>query len=250
MTKQQLIEKITNLKIEKEDYIFDKEMFKTTTSKINCNDLIIRKSKRHNSYGLETNIPFEIDLITNAVEYYAYKTTYVNLGLSLLNVLFGNKNYIEIAITHPNSEIKQLFFYLEKEQLTQAILEIDAERTYKTFHYFPEAISKFPFKKENGIPIENTPSFYFGWCNQSTNTKEVSNADQLIIKLNTEALCNLTELFFNIGNKENNQDEICLEHPINGFGGVGYYSLETRFWLPNSLGFYNESLDNLTFKKT
>ncbi len=247
MLKQQLIEIITNLKIEKEDYIFNKEIFKTATPKMDCNDLIIRKSKRHNSSGLETNIPFEIELITNAVEFFAYKTTYVNLGLSLLNVLFGNKNYIEIVITHPNTEIKQLFFYLEKEQITQAILEIDVEKTYKTFHYFSEAISKFPFKKENGIPIENTPSFYFGWRNQSTNTKKVSNADQLIIKLNTEALCNLTELFFNIGNKENNQDEICLEHPINGFGGVGYNSLEANFWLPNSLVFHNNSLDDLIF---
>ncbi len=121
------------------------------------------------------------------------------------------------------------------------------ERTYKTFHYFPEAISKFPFKKENGIPIENTPSFYFGWYNQSTNIKKASNADQLIIKLNTEALCNLTELFFNIGNKQNKQNEICLEHPLNGFGGVGYNSIEARFWLPDSFGFYSSSLDDLSF---
>ncbi len=246
MLKQQLIEKIINLKIEKEDYTVNKEIFKTTTPKINCNDLIIRKSKRHNSYGLEKNIPFEIDLITNAVEFFADKVTYVNLGLSLLDVLLGNKSYIEIKITHSNSEIKQLFFYLEKEQITQVILEIDVERTYKTFHYFPEAISKFPFKKENGIPIENTPSFYFGWCNQSTNIKKVSNADQLIIKLNTEALCNLTELFFNIGNKQNKQNEICLEHPLNGFGGVGYNSIEARFWLPDSFGFYRSSLDDLS----
>lgn len=240
MLKQQLIEKITNLKIEEDDYIFNKEIFETTAQKIKYKDLIIRKSTRHNSYALETNIPFKIELITNTVEFFAYKKTYVNLGLSLLNMLFGNKSYIEIVITHPNTEIKQLFFFLEKEQMTNAILEIETERTYKTFHYFPETISKFPLKKENSVPIENTPSFYFGWSNQSTNTKNVSNADQLIITLNTETLCNLTELFFNIGNRENKQNEICLEY-------LGCNSLEARFWLPNSLAFYSNSLDDLSF---
>lgn len=249
-TYQKILKEITQLK-DDDSFIFTKDMFDNSLKSITLHDLILRKSTRHISYDTNEKTPFEIEIKTDAVEWFSYKSVYLNFGVLLFDLLFSDAAYAEIKLNHKQSQIKTLFLYLDRQDdliQNNVFLEIEQKQTYKSYEYISDVVQKFPFSSFDkvGVSEESVPSFYLGWSqfNSENNTK---NANQLIIRLTIESLCKLAALFLNIGRNENTQDEICLEHPTTGFGGVGYNSIESKFWLPDSLGFYSENLDDLSF---
>lgn len=246
MSTKDIIQTLTNLNTES-SFFFTKEVFKNVQLKPVLDDLIIRKSERIIDFGMLEKFPFEIEITNHATEWYANKPIYTELGVLLFSLLFSEKPYIEIQVAHNNSEIKTLCFYLDKHRIYTGFLKVKQHEIYESYEFIPDEVKKFSFSIFDTFPIENTPSFFFGWSDRNKKFKSVKTADQLIVTMNVDALCNLAELFIDIGRKENIQNEVCLEHPVNGFGGVGKNSLEASFWLPNSLRFYGDNLNKLTF---
>ena len=234
-----------------EELHFLKSDFEVTEHVDSFPDLIIAKRNRHISYAsAEDKLPFEIIHQVGGVDFYGFKSTYETLGLYLFQLLFFKEQYIHLKLTRPQSEIQELFLHIDRTVSMDLHLKA-APLELVQYNYFKEFVEKFPLSgrgfSDRTIAKENCPIFLFGWSDDQKSYAEdrIQYADQLILKINLDGLCALATLFLDMGALENEQDEVCLEHPSLGFGGTGSNSLEARFWLPNSFGFYCDSLDDL-----
>lgn len=242
--------KLQNLKKGEELAIF-KGDFKAFKRVITFGDLVLAKRKRNISYadGKE-QLPFELTHQIIGVDFYGYKGSYETLGLYLFQLLFSNESYIHIKLTQKQSQIKNLFLHLDRTVTNDFHLKTKP-LIPQQYDYFRETIEKFPLSgsgfSDRKVPQEDCPSLLFGWSERSQSYHEDREklADQLIISVSIDGLCALASVFLDMGAEENKKDEICLENPTLGFGGTGVNSLEARFWLPNSFGFYGENLDDL-----
>lgn len=253
-----IIKELLILKANGEDsFVFKKGKVLIDICKpIKLDSIILRKSRRSISYvGIDDNLPFDINRIAESFDCYTYCQEYIKLGVLAFELLFHNQSYLEFDISHPLSEIKKIFIYQEQYKSSHPFLKIKQKQEYESYEYFPQKVSKFPFSgggfsSERDEPLKDSlPQFDFGWSNENNSyvDNRVKKADQLIISLNENGICELASLFIDIGRDENKQDEICLEHPTLGFGGVKFNSIEAKFWLPNNIKFYCDNLDDLNF---
>ncbi len=205
-------------------------------------------------YAGGENLPFESFDRINAVEFYAYKSTYTTLGILFFDLLFQNKtNFIEIQLHQANSEIKQFYIYLDRENRHPTHeLQILQKETYSHFRYFSQEVDKFPLASftKRGLIADALPHFGLGCSNHHDSFKKdwLEKANQVVLTLTVTSLIQMAELFLDIGRNKNNQTEICLENPLFGSGGVNERSIETRFWLPNSFGFYAKKIEDIKFQ--
>ena len=237
-----------------ESYIFKKEDIDQDFGKSSIQEsIIVRKSEHHYDGFFEANEPFEICNAIEKLDVLAYKSTYQNMGVLLLQFLFSERNYFTIKLTHPNSEIKTLYIYVNRQSPKDFFLEIEQPVIYKSFEYWPSDVTKFAFSQppfsDRIIPKKSLPLFSYAWSNERDYNTPLRNAkaDQLILKLDVTGLCALASLWIDMGRDKNKIDEVCLEHPHLGFGGIAPTSLEVCFWLPGSIAFYNDDLDELYF---
>lgn len=247
------IQQLKTLAID-DEFLFQKGLSQTDISQpIELKDLLFRKTERFMGYAGDNNLPFESFDHINGVDFYAYKSTYTTLGILSFELLFSDEKYIEIQVQHSQSQIRQFFIYLDKENRhpTHTELQIGQKETYTFFRYFPQEVDKFPLSSftKRGIIKDALPHFGLGCSNYHSNFKKdyVEKADQLVLTITVTSLIQLAELWLDIGLNKNKQSEICLENPLYGFGGVNKRSIETRFWLPNSFGFYTENINDLKF---
>ncbi len=212
------------------------------SKKIELKELIIKKERR--GIGGCDDLPFDVSYTINHPYVYAYKQGYIKLGLLMFELLFSSQPYIECTITHKDSEIKQLFFALSREEYGVPFLQVKEPIQYKHFMYYPSEIGgRYGFNwSEDEIELNYSCSR----AEDRLSENFVEKADQLVVETTVQGLLNLAELFFNIGRKENQQTEICLENPLyGGVGGVNKRSMEISFWLPGSLAFYGDNIDLL-----
>ena len=215
--------------------------------------LILRKGSRHITFCSDELLPFEVGTQTETVECYAHKTGYTHLGVLLFHLLLSGQSYAEVQLVHSDSAFTRLYLYREQPGPPDPLLSVRHPETYASYEYIPQKVSKFPFSghsfSERDIDPKALPSFYLGWSDsrQAYQPNRIEQADQLIVMLDVAGLCALASLFIDMGRADNEQREVCLEHPTSGFGGVGPNSMEARFWLPNSMGFYTDHLDDLRF---
>lgn len=210
-------------------------------------DILFRKTQRCVSESTEpSELPFEINSYTQSIDCYAYKQTYIRLGLLLFEFLFSDKPYLELHIPHEKSNIRQFFVYLNRTNTHNPFLKVEQLESYSAYDYWSQEIEKFPF---TNLESKYLPCFYLGCSDQQFQFSEqrVAKSDQLIMVVSAESLINCAELFLSIGNEQNTQTEICLENPLYGFGGVQEKSMDIRFWLPNSFGFYTDDINDLDF---
>ncbi len=249
MTTSLLINKLQALKTHN-SYVFTKNASGIDISKtLVLKDILFRKRARFIGYASHENLPFEICDRIEAFDCYAYQKSYTKLGVIFLELLFSNKSYVEINILNKQSEIRQFFIYVNRENNSELLpfLKVDQKETYKSFTYFSTNIDKYPFAHH--FDNDNLPTFSFSCSNyQDIHTENrIKKADQLILSTSISGLILTAELFLNIGRTDNKQPEICLENPLYGVGGVSQKSVEARFWLPNSFGFYTDKIDELIF---
>lgn len=249
MTLSELIQKIQNLEVDKE-YLFIRGVSNIDISKpIELPDILFRKRSRFTGYVPQEDLPFEICDSVESIDCYAYKKSYTTLGIILLELLFSNLSYLEINISNKQSEIRQFFIYVDRKNNNSLFpfLKVEQKETYKSFEYFSAKIDRYPFAYISDNQF--LPTFHYSCSNyKDIHTKNrIEKADQLILTVSISGLIYISELFLNIGKTENKQDEICLENPLYGVGGVSQTSIEARFWLPNSFGFYTEKIEELTF---
>ncbi|MDB9836797.1 hypothetical protein OAC51_07835 [Flavobacteriaceae bacterium] len=251
----ELIQKIQNLELDNE-FLLTKGISHVDISKpIELNDILFRKTKRSYGYGGSEDLPFEMEYTLEAFDCYTYKENLTLLGVLFFELLFSEQPFIEFKILNQQSDYKQLFVYLDRENrhAFQSFLEIENKETYKSFEYYPSEIEKFPLSQfpQNVRTVfkDELPTFLLGSSDkQFAHSKEFTiKSDQLIISTTTTGLIQLAELLLDIGLLKNTLNEVCLENPIYGFGGVSEKSIEARFWLPDSLGFYTERIEDLKF---
>lgn len=228
-----------------------KSDFEVLQQEVVFNDLIICKRNRHIGYaGEDENLPFEIMHQINGVDFYGYKSSYEALGLYLFQLLFSQESYIHLKITRQQSKIQDLFLHIERNIEQDSFLKSETT-IHRQYNYYRASVEKFPFSRavfSNRILKEDDVPVFLLSCSDYHNNylqDRIKYTDQLILNVTTNGLCALATLFLDIAATENNQEEICLEHPSLGFGGTGNNSIEARFWLPNSFGFYCDSLDDL-----
>lgn len=250
---EKLITKLQAIDLD-DEFIFSQGLSGLPLTKpIVLNDLIIRKHSRTMGYAGGENLPFESFDRINAVDFYAYKTTYTTLGVLLFDLLFQNEtNWIEIQLPQANSEIKQFYIYLDRENTHPTHeLQILQKETYSHFRYFSQEVDKYPLTSftKRGFIANALPHFGLGCSNHHDSFSKdwLEKANQVALTLTVTSLIQMAELFLDIGRNENNQTEICLENPLFGCGGVNQRSIEARFWLPNSFGFYAENIEDLKF---
>jgi hypothetical protein len=251
-----LIKKLQAISLD-EEFLLTRGISKTNIKKpIELQNILFRKRDRFIGYTTTpSNLPFELNHKIDGIDGYAFKEVFVKIGVLLLELLFSKQVYLEFKINHPQSEIKQLFFYLNKEFKNKysSFLKIEQPETYDSFEYFAQRVDKFPFSKlpnnTREVLKEALPNFYLGSSEDPYLHSEeyIKKADQLITVLSVDGLVQLAELFLDIGNSNNTQTEICLENPLYGFGGTDQRSIEIRFWLPDSFGFYTNDINTLKF---
>ena len=255
MTTTELIQKLQKLDLDKE-FLITKGISKVDISKpIKLTDILFRKKNRSISYTTLEDLPFEMNYTINAFDCFAYKETYTLLGVLFLELLFSSQSFLELKIQHQKSEFKQLFIYIDREdgELFRDFLEIENKETYKSFEYYSQKVDKFALSQfpqnTRTVSKDNLATFLFGCSDRKYNySKEfVEKSDQLIISTKITGLIQLSELLLDIGRLKNPLNEICLENPIYGFGGVSNQSVDVTFWLPNSFAFYTEKIEDLQF---
>lgn len=250
---KKLIEQLQNIALDGE-FLFQKRLSKTDISKpVELKDLLFRKTERFMGYAAGDDLPFKSFDHINGIDFYAHKATYTTLGVLLFELLFSDQRYLEVQITQSQSQIKQFFIYLDRENrhYTHTELPIGQKETYTFYRYFSQAVDKFPLSSltQRGLIADALPHFGLGCSDYHSNFKKdyAETADQLILTLTVTTLVQLAELFLDIGRIYNETDEICLENPLYGFGGVNERSIEIRFWLPDSFGFYTDDINDLKF---
>ncbi len=253
-----LIKKLAHLKPDTECTIGRGISGLDISKPIEMNKTLFRKSTH--SYGdALMDLPFEIIEDVDVVECYTYREELIKLGLILFELLFSNRSYVQLNISHKNSQIKQLFLHPQRGQTNELapFLKTEQREAYSAFDYYFNEVEKFPYSGFPGntreISDENLPYFSFGCSDpqahiNKTKEEQFRNADQLILSISEIGLAQLGSLFFDIGNIYNPQTEISLENPLYGFGGVDPKSIEARFWLPGSFAFFDaEDIDELVF---
>lgn len=226
---------------------------------IEMEKMLFRKCT-HGYGDTSIDLPFEIIENVGVAECYTHREELIKLGLICFELLFSDHPYVQLNISHKQSQLKQLFLYPQREkhhELTP-FLKVDSKETYSAFDYYFSEVDKFPYSGFPGntreMRDENLP--YFSWsCSDTqphirwaTKQEQLQNADQLILSLSEIGLAHLGSLFFDMGNIHNSQTEVSLENPLYGFGGVDPRSIEARFWLPGSFAFFDaKSVDELVF---
>ena len=237
-----------------ESYVFKKEELDVDfKNDITIDSLLIRKSTRFSSAAYAFDLPFELCNAIEGLDFFAYKSTYQRLGVLLCQFLFSDRNYFTLQLPHSTSEIKTLFVFVERQESSDFFLETEQTETYKSYEYWPSEVDKFEFSKppfsDRIVTNKSLPKFNYAWSNEqdSYSSQRISKADQLVLRLNISGLCELGSLWIDLGRDKNKIDKVCLENPHLGFGGVAPTSLEACFWLPGSIAFYNDDLDELYF---
>ncbi len=248
-----LIQQLQSIGLDQE-FLLKKGLTKIDISKpIAIKDFLLRKTERSVGYAGGDNLPFESFDHVDGIDLYAYKTTYTTLGILLFELLFSTEKYIEIQVSQAQSQIQQFFVYLDRENRHHLhhSLQIEQKETYASFEYFSQQVEKFPFASfaKREVITDALPHFALACSGYHSSFKRdyIEKADQLILTLTVSGLVQLAELLLDIGRNDNEISEICFENPLYGFGGVNEKSIDVRFWLPNSFGFYTEKIEALKF---
>lgn len=221
-----LLEKVTTLKPDDENFIFSTKTLPVPPSVLETEGLWIYKCKHgYNDY-------FEADRLN----FNASKEMCGYLGLLTLAVLFNDEvEQVELRLTEPESHIKRIIISFKYEKIEN----LSSGYTHRpfAFNYYPSSVEKHPwYYSRVEVDPYDLPCFYLtNYEYPPVNKDEWESRDTINGFGNDEGSVRLAELFLNLANVENETDEIELEGEA-GFRGVGRLSAEVSIFLPGSLG--------------
>jgi hypothetical protein len=169
------------------------------------------------------------------IEHFHVSTTpeyYQIWGLTMLCAVLQNKE-ITLHLTNPHSFIKKIILRYDYKKLVGL-----SEKPMRFHHYANEIRSKNPYY---GLDSSYFPSVFLmsekEFCND-----EADWAQRNILELgqSSKAMANLAEVFLDFGNPNNKQPELVFEGHA-GYCNLQPMSCEITFWLPNSLGWFDEA---------
>jgi hypothetical protein len=195
--------------------------------------------------------PYEISDRTNGFAAYVEAEALRRIGLWMLHLLFSGRAWAGLALTHPTSRIKHLYVEIDRPE-PSTFLKTEGDIRYTAYEHWPLEASRHPFAETAmaggpRVQPEDRPLFALGWSTRQTDMRpDPTKADQLILAMTPAGLCAMASLFFDMGHKTLGHNEVDMEPPVVGFAATQPRSIEARFWLPGSLGFYADTLDEIT----
>ncbi len=234
-----------------ESYIIRPGMSSTDiTEPIAIDDMLIKKRNRSISYCLPDDPPFEVMDSICGFDIYGYRDGYIRLGLLMFELLFSAQHYIEIQITQSKSDCQQLYIHLDRNNQPSLApyLRLKTHESFESYEYHIRTLERYPYLATHEED-DALPTFRYSYSGgDAYGIDFMKKADQIIVTTTVSGLVHMAALLLDIGNEHNEQGEIVLENPLYGVGGVSQLSLEVRFWLPGSFGFYTNSLEDLKFE--
>lgn len=215
------------------EFVFSAESFKNIPNQDIILDQFVIKTATHNYHNSIDELNLDFSNIMWVIHFSAEKVIYELMAIELMRLLFvKNERFIKIQLANKNSTIKNLIIVLQQDE-NPFYKEIKKPISYE---YYVESLKKFPLSEQENNDLSK---FHLAFSNPAVNRSgDYTNADTCVIELNNTSLINLAKLWLNMSRKGNVLNELCLESPIFGFGGVSKYSsCEAVFWLPASIGF-------------
>ena len=191
---------------------------------------------------------FEILDRAHGHDWYAEAEGYRRIGLWLFHLLFSGRRFAGLDLCHTQTKARTLWVVLEPMLPEHGFLTFDAQPRAVSYTYHPAQPVRHPFADFYRIHNEtDRPMFRFGWTDPTQRYQgDPHQADQIILSLTHAGLVEFACLLLDFALPESTLNEINLETPFIGYAGTRPLSLEARFWLPGSFGFYCDSLDQLT----
>lgn len=203
------------------------------------------------SAGPGPDRPYEIMDRTQGFMAYIEPDALRRLGLWMLHLLFSGRDWAGLKLTHPESRAKWLYVQFERPRPPRGFLYGEGEITYNAYEYWSRPVYRHAFavpSMSGGGRVDEVdrPFFALGWSKADYNwTLPIRDADQIIWDLTPDGLCALSGLFFDMAHPTLGLDEVSMEPPYVGIAATQPRSIEARFWLPGSLGFYADTLDGI-----
>ncbi len=219
-------------------------------------NLVIRgPGRRFLSDSSLPDLPFEVTDMSLGHDWYAEAETYRRIGLWLFHLLFSGRDFAGLTLGHPDSRFAELWVLLTRPDLPRSgLLHASGPLRYERYDYVPTPVVRHPFcappmGEPERLDPEDRPMFRLGWSVPGERyTGRTESADQVILSVTPEGLCALAGLFLDFAAPRNDVVEINMEPPFVGFAATQPLSLEARFWLPGSFGFYADTLDQMSFE--
>ncbi|MBF9045336.1 hypothetical protein HKCCE4037_18510 [Rhodobacterales bacterium HKCCE4037] len=213
--------------------------------------LVLRGPGRRFVSNADTpNLPFEMVDIALAHDWFAERETYRRVGLWLLHLLFCGRSFAGLRLTHPESRLGTLWVHLEREDARRGgLLRAERRVDYLRYDHFRMPVVRHPFALPGErVADADRPMFRFGWSDAGARCAgDYGAADEMILSLTPDGLCAMASLLMDFAADDNAVDEMNLETPVLGFAATQPLSVEARFWLPGSFGFYAETLAQMDF---
>jgi hypothetical protein len=219
---------------EGENFIFSSETLPIPLSKLETEQLVIKKGQHF--YSRVSSSDLEFTARYDVIRWQAHKETYKNLGLLILAVLFHpDIDQVNIELTHPLSEIKHLVVAYSHPKLQH--IDGYVSRPF-ALGYEPKQTEGYLNTVSNFQPSD-LPCFYFAnWNSPIYNDAEWKSCDTVIGFGNDVGSSWFAELLLNASLPSNKIVEYRLEGEM-GYRGVGPGSAEVKLYLPGSLGWDN-----------
>lgn len=196
--------------------------------------------------------PFAITDRSLGFSGFALPEGYRRFGLWLLHLVFSGRDWAGLRLTHPKSRARYFYASVQRPPQSPFGLQVGQPETYSGCLYSPQEVWRHPFADHGMTPIErlsreeDRPFFAFGWGqDEARHAFDVSQADQIIYEATPAGIAAMAALLIDMAHPTLGRDEINLEPPIIGFAATQPRSLEAQFWLPGSLAFPEDSLDQL-----
>ena len=204
---------------ERQEFTFTPPSFAELPSILETDRIVIRKE--HVNYD---------DFRVDRLQFFASKSTYRELGLLILSVVFRvGGSRVHVALTEPSSTIKNLII-----EYSGSTRRISGHETIPLkFTFYPQRIATHPWTGENP-DVFGFPRFVLTNMKQFVvSEQDWANRDTLMGFGNDDVSIRLADLLLDFGSPENETNEVVLEGE-GGFRGVGVHSAEAAFYLPGS----------------
>lgn len=216
-------------------------------------DIIIDTDFRRfiGSAGQGEDRPYEMMDRTTGFMAYIEAEPLRRLGLWLLHLLFSDREWAGLELTHPTSRARWLYVQVERPHPPQGFLRGEGGIRYTSYEHWSRPVHRHPFTDlpmsgVDRVAPHDRPHFSLGWSKPDMNwTLPVRDADQIIWDLTPDGLCALASLFFDMSHPTLGLNEVSMEPPFVGFAATQPRSIEARFWMPGSIGFYADTLDGI-----
>ncbi|MEX3017738.1 hypothetical protein [Gymnodinialimonas hymeniacidonis] len=205
-------------------------------------------------WGGEGEFPFEIVDQSPGFEAFAMPDGFRRVGLWLLHLLFSGREWAGLELTHRTSRAQHLYARVI-HPIVHVGLMTDGPPKVTAYEHWTQEVWRHPFADLHLTHVErlrseeDRPRFAFGWSRDMlAHQFDTRHADQIILEATPEGIAAMAAVLMDMAHPEYGREEIDFEPPYLGFAATQPRSIEARFWLPGSIAFFCDTLEELTLR--